>query len=868
MQHLTPLVDREVFFGNPEISGAQISPDGQFIAFIKPWNGVMNIWIKTYEQAFEEALPLTDDTNRPIRSFFWSRDSQYILYAQDKGGDENFHIYAVDPNKAEPGFIPPSRDLSPFENITAYILHVPKSDHNKLFVAINDRDAAWHDYYALDIPTGQTTLLLQNDNNWTGAYFDLDDNMRLLSKSNAAGGTEIHAINNDEYELILEATLEENVAPIKFTPEGEAYIVSNIGDANFTGLYLYNFEDKELQFIESDPDQYVDLENAIFSDLTDELIATVYLADQKKINWKHEGFKADYQYLKNQFPGYEIDITSLTEDESKWIIFTHKDNDPGKAYTFDRNDKSIVFQYAPRPELENVELLPMESIKYNSLDGLEIPAYMTKPAVEELKNLPAVVFPHGGPWARDYWGYNGYAQFLANRGYVVLQPNFRGSTGYGKAFLNAAINEWGEKMQDDLTAGAQFLIEEGIADPEKIAIMGGSYGGYAALAGLTFTPDVYAAGISIVGPSNLFTLLETIPPYWESARVMFHKRMGDPNTQEGRAQLTRQSPFFHANKIQAPLLVAQGDNDPRVKTSESDQIVIAMRDLNLPVEYLNFPDEGHGFANPDNNMSFIAVMEKFLSKHLGGRYQDSVPEKLGSIIDKVTVDINALKMPTIISDSMRTKNNPEVNQLPQNVKLNYGVSLEVQGQQIEFEQERSISSLDNSILIEETAVSPMGEMKDRIETELKSLDLVKRSIHQTPAIIELEQQSSNLTGSYNLNGNTSSIDQETVGLTITDGPHLDIYLSCLDWSTLDNSTIKVFDVQQQKFVIYKIDVQDEVSIDHYKCCQLHLQALEGSPKKMTYYFSKDAQPVMVQKDSVLPELGGATIRMKINFESR
>ncbi|NNE26881.1 MAG: S9 family peptidase [Saprospiraceae bacterium] len=867
MQYLSPLVDREVFFGNPEISGAQISPNGQFIAFIKPYNGIMNIWIKSFDQDFDEALPLTDDTNRPIRSFFWSRDSQYLLYSQDKGGDENFHIYAVQPTDAEAGFIPKSRDLSPYENITAYILHVPKSNHNKLFVAINDRDTAWHDYYSIDIPTGERTLLLQNDNNWTGAYFDLEDKLQLLSKSNETGGSEIFHLKDGKPQRILQASLEENVAPIRFDKAGNVYVVSNIGDVNFTGLYLYNFELETLQFIESDPDNYVDLENAIFSDLTDELIATVYLADQKKILWKNEPFREDYQYLKSQFPDYEIDITSLTEDESKWIIFVHKDTDPGKAYTFERAGRSIVFQYAPRPELENVALVPMQSIKYNSIDGLEIPAYLTIPDVADPKNLPAVIFPHGGPWARDYWGYNGYAQFLANRGYVVLQPNFRGSTGYGKAFLNAAINEWGQKMQDDLTAGAQYLIQKGIAQSDKIAIMGGSYGGYATLAGLSFTPEVYAAGVSIVGPSNLFTLLETIPPYWESARVMFHKRMGDPTTEEGKAQLQRQSPFFHAQNIKAPLLVAQGDNDPRVKTSESDQIVIAMRDLGLAVEYLNFPDEGHGFANPDNNMSFIAVMEAFLAKHLGGRYQENVPEQLQTIIRIATVDINALKMPTIVTDSMRLQSNPAIVKRPSEGTLHYNLSLEIQGQNMEFTQTREVKATDTHLTIQESAESPMGDMRDLAVCDIQNMSLERRTISQDPVEIEIDSSSSVLYGKYNINGRLNEINLDIEGTTITDGAHLDIYLSCLDFENLNQNTIRVFDAQQQAFVIYEINSVGEVTIDQYRCHHIQLSALEGSTKKMDYYISIDDQAILVQKESVLPQMGGAKIIMKLNYES-
>jgi dipeptidyl aminopeptidase/acylaminoacyl peptidase len=280
----------------------------------------------------------------------------------------------------------------------------------------------------------------------------------------------------------------------------------------------------------------------------------------------------------------------------------------------------------------------MTPVRYRSFDDLEIPAYLTVPKSVENGLLPGILFVHGGPWARDYWGYNSFAQFFANRGYAVLQPNFRGSSGYGKTFLNAGNGEWGSKMQDDVTAGVKFLVDQAICDAGRIAIVGGSYGGYAALAGLTFTPDIYKCGVSIVGPSNLFTLLESIPPYWETVRKMFYLRLGDPETEEGRKSLTEKSPLFHADRIQAPLLVGQGNNDPRVKTPESDQIVRALYKHNLPVEYLNFPDEGHGFLRPENNLAFIAVMEQFLARHLHGRQQVEIPDVLADIIDRVTVD--------------------------------------------------------------------------------------------------------------------------------------------------------------------------------------------------------------------------------------
>ncbi len=637
------LIDREIFFGNPKISGGQISPDGRFISFIKPLNGVRNIWVKPVDAAFEEALPVTEDQNRPISGYFWSRDSQYILYVQDKGGDENYHVYAVDPSQASAGQVPASINLTDLDNVRAFIYRVPRSDHDKLFIGLNDRDPAWHDLYEIDIRTGERRLMMENTINYNAVYFDLEDHLRLATRSLPDGGTELLQLQDGEWESIMSCSFEETISPSRFHKDGRVHLITNIGDTDLTTLYLLDLESKKLEKIESDPEGQVDFGGTVFSELTDELVATSYVGDRTRIYWRDAAYEADYQWLQEQFPAAEVSFGSSTTDQQRYIVYANSDTDPGAAYLFDRASRELTFLYQPRPELPVEELCEMQPVRYQSLDGLEIPAYLTLPK-GATKNLPAVVFVHGGPWARDYWGYNSYAQFLANRGYAVLQPNFRGSTGYGKHFLNLGNGAWGETMQDDITAGAQYLIDKGIAQADKIAIMGGSYGGYATLAGLAFTPDVYACGVSIVGPSNLFTLLETIPPYWESVREMFHLRLGDPNTEEGRAQLKKKSPFFHAEHIKAPLLVAQGDNDPRVKTAESDQIAIAMRDHGLDVSYLNFPDEGHGFANPDNSMAFLAECERFLAQHIGGRYQEEVPERLQTIIDRVTVDVAALEL--------------------------------------------------------------------------------------------------------------------------------------------------------------------------------------------------------------------------------
>ena len=634
---MVPLIDREIFFGNPTIMGAQISPDGEFISFIKPYNGMLNIWVKQKEAAFEDALPITNDQTRPITGYFWTRDSKYIIYVQDKGGDENYHLYRVDPRAANNG-IPDSQDLTDYGQIRAIIMALPKNNHNIIYVGLNDRDPSWHDLYKIQLDTGERELIHENTIGFDAYYFDLDYQLRMASRSTADAGTELLKLEGQEWQSLITCTGDEDLSPLKFKTKEEVYIQTNRGDVDLSFLGALSLRDGSITKIESDPDNRVDFGGAVFSGKTDELIATVYTFKKSTVYWRDESFRSDYEFLKDHFNQAEVHFASGTEDEQSWIIGVNSDVDPGATYLFERSDRSITFLYRPRPELPIEHLCQMTSVNYKSKDDLMIYGYLTIPrGTENDGTRPGIIMPHGGPWVRDTWGYNSYAQFLANRGYTVLQVNYRGSTGYGKSFLNAGDREWGMKMQDDLSAGVRYLIDQKICDPKKIGILGGSYGGYATLAGLTFTPELYACGVSIVGPSNLFTLLESIPAYWESARAMFHKRMGDPNTEEGATRLRAQSPFFHAGNIKAPLLVGQGDNDPRVKTAESEQIVSAMKEHNLPVEYLNFPDEGHGFANPRNNMAFTAVMERFLAKHLGGRHQEEKPEYLQEIIEKVTV---------------------------------------------------------------------------------------------------------------------------------------------------------------------------------------------------------------------------------------
>src|SRR5687767_13686938 len=511
----------------------------------------------------------------------------------------------------------------------------------------------------------------------------------------------------------------------------------------------------------------VDFRNAVFSEVSDELVATVYEDERERIYWKDKSFEADYKNLQKQLPGKEIGFGSSTKDEKLYIIVANADTDPGSVYLYDRGTKKLTLQYQAREKLNRAWLAPMKPVKYPSSDGLEVPAFLTLPKGVEPKNLPAVIVPHGGPWYRDSWGYNSFAQFLANRGYAVLQPNFRGSTGYGKKFIDAGNKQWGDKMQDDVTWGAKYLIAQGIADPKRVGIMGGSYGGYATLAGVAFTPDVYAAGVSIVGPSNLITLLESIPPYWEQIRKLFYERMGDPNTPEGKAQLLRQSPLSAADKIKTPLLVIQGANDPRVTKRESDQIVIALRDRGFPVEYMVAPDEGHGFARPVNNMAMFATAEKFLAKHLGGRFQEGATHEVATRLKEITVDVKTVTMPKKAEPVAASAPKPAAEL--QARTTTYKASIAFSGQNIPLTTKTEIKDEAGSWVVTETAQTPQGELSDVSTIEKGTLQLKHRSIKQGPVAIELDFKDNKATGTMSMNGQSRPVDVDLGGALFADG---------------------------------------------------------------------------------------------------
>ena len=804
-----PLIDRELFFGDPEISGAQISPDGQFISFRKPYRGVMNIWVKRTAEPFDAAKPMTADTTRPVSGYFWSQDSRNLLYVQDKGGNENYHIYAVDPSAAPEAAtgVPPARDLTPYGAIQARINAVPRKTPTTIVVSLNDRDPQVHDVYTLDLASGERTLVLENKENVAGWFTDDAGNVRMGVRLGPDGSTQILRVDGDTFTQVYECSNEETCGPARVHKDGKrVYMITNKGpDVDLMRLALFDPTTKALQVVESDPETQVDFGGAVFSDVTGELMATVYRGDRVRIYPKTEQFAKDLATLRAKLPEGELGVGSQTLDEKLWIVSVSRDVDPGSAYLYNRETGNVELLYRSRPKLPTDQLATMKPVRYKARDGLEIPAYLTLPKGVPARNLPTVILPHGGPWARDGWGYDPYAQFLANRGYAVLQPNFRGSTGYGKKFLNAGNNEWGTgAMQHDISDGVQYLVKEGIADPKRVGIFGGSYGGYATLAGLAFTPQLYAAGVSYVGPSNLLTLLKSIPPYWAPIRKIFDVRLGDPDDPEDLKRLEAQSPLNSADKIVAPLLVIQGANDPRVNKAESEQIVVSLRDRGHAVEYMLAPDEGHGFAGRENRLAVAAAMEKFLAKHIRGRYQESMPDDIAGKLAALTVNVAAVTVSTpppggaALAEAALTAGRGDA---LKPATLTYATTLKAMGQERSLTATRSITaaSVDGRAVwrIVDAAQMPGMTARDTLDLDRATLRPVRRSA-AGGATVSLTFGDAKVTGELKIGPQTIPVDVAFEGVVFAEGAGLEAVVAGLPLADGYETSVQVFSLLAQK----------------------------------------------------------------------
>ena len=592
------------FFRNPERSGFALSQNGKFLSWLEPYRNRLNVYVRPL--AGGRARRVTAETARDLAGYFWKGDR--ILYEKDFGGDENFHLVSVGLDGKD------LKDLTPGEKLTAQVVDQLPDDDRHLLVSHNRRDPQVLDVFRIDVKTGEERLVARNPGNITGWLTDHAGQLRVAIATDGVDSSVLYRDKEtDPFRTLLTTSFKETVAPLFFTFDNQRLFVASNRGRDRTAIFEFDpVTAKEGKLLFEHPE--VDVDELGYSRKRKVLTSVRFTTwkDQRVI--LDPQTQAMFKTVEAQLPGYEVDFSASDQAEDKFIVVSYNDRTQGKRYLFDLATGKLTFLAEIAPWLKEGDLAEMKPVSYTSRDGLTIHGYLTLPKGVPPKLLPVVVNPHGGPWARDSWGYNPEVQFLANRGYAVFQPNFRGSTGYGRSFWEASFKQWGNTMQNDVTDGVQWLIGQGIADPRRVAIYGGSYGGYCTLAGITFTPDLYAAAVDYVGVSNLFTFMTTIPPYWKPFLAMMYEMVGNP--EQDKAMLTAFSPVFHVDRIRTPLFIAQGANDPRVNQAESDQMVAALKKRGVAVEYMVKADEGHGFQNEENRLEFYEAMETFLALHL------------------------------------------------------------------------------------------------------------------------------------------------------------------------------------------------------------------------------------------------------------
>ncbi len=606
------LIPRSVLFGNPVKASPQISPDGKRIAYLAPVDNVLNVWVRTIGR--QDDRPVTKDSDRGVRIYFWAEDNAHIMYLQDVGGDEDWRLFAVHPANGT------LRDLTPFGKVQVRIADHDKHFPHELLIEMNRENPQVHDVYHLDLESGALQRVAQNPGNFAGWVTDANFQVRGALAARPDGGFDlmVRGEGDSDWKRLVAWDPDDSLTsgPVSFSKDCRHIYLRDSRNANAGRLVRMEIATGRIEVIAEDP-QY-DVADVMIHPDTYEIQMVAFLKARTEWQVIDPSIQEDIAAIRRLHPG-DFSIISRDHADRTWLVAFVPDDGPVGYYAFDRKTRQATFLFDNRPELRKYELASMGPISFTARDGWTVHGYVTFPPGRNRRSLPMVLNVHGGPWTRDTWGYDSEAQWLANRGYLCLQVNYRGSTGYGKEFLNAGDREWAGKMHDDLVDAVRWAVEQGFADPKRVAIFGGSYGGYAALVGATFTPDLFCCAVDVVGPSNLITMIKNIPPYWETYRQVEHRRVGNPDTDE--EFLKSRSPLFRVDRIKSPILIAHGANDPRVKQSESEQIVEAMRAKGIPYEYILFPDEGHGFAKPENRIRFYAAAEKFLAKHLGGRFE-------------------------------------------------------------------------------------------------------------------------------------------------------------------------------------------------------------------------------------------------------
>lgn len=868
MAQLPPLLDRELFSSDPQLASVEIAPNGQWLSFLKPHNGTLNIWLQPITNGeLGEAFPITASERRPITQYFWSPDSRYVLYVQDRDGDENYHLYRIALSEVRPGTIPPVVDLTPRAEVRVIPYAFPKEKPGLAYIGLNDRDPTLHDLYELNLQTGQLTLLYENKDGILGWGIDASGRVRFAGKVSPEGGTELYAVERKgktfSFKKVYSTGWDESASIAHLPKKGkEIYLLTNRG-VDKLQLVAFDPATGKERLIHKDPEDRVDLGSALFDEKTDQLRLVSYTDDKKRRYFFDALLEAQFKKWEELLPGGEVGMSGESDDRRYAIVVFTSEREPGRYYFWDSQQGKLTEIGRSRPDLPSEHLSERRPVRIRTREGAEIPAYLTLPKGITPKNLPAVLYVHGGPWARDYWGYDGMAQFLANRGYAVLQVNFRGSTGYGKAFLNAGNKEWGTgRMQHDLTDAVQQFVREGTFDPKRIAIMGGSYGGYATLAGVTFTPELYACGISIVGPSSILTLIQSVPPYWKPLMKVFDNRVGNLNDPKDVERLKAQSPLYHIERIRVPLLIVQGANDPRVKQQESDQIVAALHAKGYPVRYLLAPDEGHGFQNYDNRVAMIVAIEQFLSERLGGRLQPEVPEKIAKRLLEISVDPATVKVPQAVQESAPTVSLRLAVKAPLKTRWLNQVSMRgknftarVTAEWVQLpEGWRFIEQVESDDL-------PALRTADTVEVDpagyLRTYHRVQRGLE-----VILKRTGDQLEGALEVMGQKNSFSQPTEGKPVyPTNTALSYYLASLPLAKGYTAEVPLFSLQKQRFEPARIEVEDEETItllgQNVPCWRVRVEA-EGV-KQHVWLSQSDGLPRRTQ----VSVMGASTIGERI-----
>lgn len=612
-EQLPDLIPRSILFGNPDRAMVQLSPDGKMISYLASTNGVLNVWVKTIGE--QDDRQVTFDEDRGIIFYGWSANSKRILYIQDQQGNENWHLYSVHLRNGK------VKDYTPFEGVQVRVTAWDPDFPNELLITMNRRNPQLHDVYHLNLRNGKLNLIAENPGTIVSWVEDEEFELRGALAINPMGGTYLLVRGSEDspWDTLVAWDFEnQNTSyPLYFSQDGNYMYMYDSRDANARRLVKMEIASCEFEVLAEDPTY--DITGIMIHPETEELLWYNVLRDRRERIILADEYQKHFDFLYSQADG-EVGISDYNLDFDRWLVSVERDNGPVSFYTYDLATKQLDYLFDHRPELNDYTMTHMEPISFISRDSLTIHGYITFPAGVECENLPMILNVHGGPWVRDHWGYNPEAQWLANRGYICLQVNYRGSSGYGKDFINISNKEWGRAMHYDLVDAVNWAVERGYADPDRIAIYGGSYGGYAALVGATFTPDLFCCAVDMFGPSNLLTFLNTIPPYWRPMQESMFKRVGHPV--EDSAMLWERSPLSRVDDIRIPMLIVQGANDPRVVQTESDQIVAAMEERGIDYQYMVFEDEGHGFLQEENRLEFFAACERFLAEHLGGRFEE------------------------------------------------------------------------------------------------------------------------------------------------------------------------------------------------------------------------------------------------------